>query len=438
MGIAFALALHAHQPVGNFDGVVEEAYQAAYRPFLEAAARRPWLRLNLHVSGYLLDWLAQRHPESIELLRGLLNAQRLELLGGGYYEPILAVIPAQHQQLQLERLSGRMEELLGVRPRGAWLAERVWEPQIASVLARAGLDYTILDDHHFQLAGVPAGDIHGYWRTEDAGSSLAAVPSNYFLRLALPFRPVQEGIEAMLRAGREHPGSLLTMGDDLEKFGAWPQTARHVYGDGWLERFFDALETQADCIESVLLSDYLERHAARGLLYLPTASYPEMMGWARSSSWRGFLTRYPEANLLHKTVWDLHRRHQAAGVASGEELLAAECNDVYWHGWFGGLYSPHLRNLAFTHLLAADAALARTVAPLPLRRFDLHGDGGEVVEMRSAQLRVLLTPGAGGCIEELDALVANANLVNSMQRTPEPYHEDLRARVGTNPAQLPG
>ncbi len=444
MAISLALALHAHQPVGNFDSVIEQAYATSYRPFLDAAAARPWLKLNLHYSGFLLDWLAAHHPDYVARLRQLTDAGRLEMLGGGYYEPILAAIPAPDQQAQLDRLTAALLRLCGSSPQGAWLAERVWEPELTSVLARAGLRYTLLDDSHFELAGLRPEELHGYWLSEDQGATLAVFPSNYFLRQALPFRPEREGLDYLLQAARDHPGSLLTMGDDLEKFGSWPHTFRHVYTEGWLERFLDLLESHRASIETVRLSDYLRVRPARGLVYLPTASYPEMMRWAESASWRNFLTKYPEANLLHKTGWDLHRRllacdPNAPAVAQAHDhLLAAQCNDVYWHGWFGGLYSPHLRNLAFTHLLAADALLD-SLAPAPsLRHFDLHLDGHEVVELRSPQLRLLVSPDDGASLEELDYRPANANLINSLQRRPEPYHKDLGRHAAANPANLPG
>jgi alpha-amylase len=446
MGLALALVLHAHQPAENFDAVIEANYQSAYRPCLEAAARRPWLRFNLHFSGYLLDWLAAHHPGYVEHLRHLTAAGRIEMLGGGYYEPILAAIPAEDQQLQLARLAAAVTRLTGEAPGGAWLAERVWEPELPAVLARAGVRFTLLDDSHFQAAGVAPTDLHGYWRTESQGAYVDVVPSNFFLRQALPFRPENEGFEYLLQQAGLHPGSLLTMGDDLEKFGAWPDTSQHVYGDGWLERFFDGLEAHAATIATVRLSDHLRSQPPRGLIYLPTASYPEMMRWADNATWRGFLTKYREANLLHKTQWDLSQRLRAARAegagaaaldvaleAARDHLLAAECNDVYWHGWFGGLYSPHLRNVAFTHLLEADAQLP-VAGP---RRFDLHGDGTEVVELRSEQLRLLLTPADGGTFEELDWLPARANVVNSLRRRPEAYHAELQ-KADYNPAHLPG
>ena len=67
--VSLALVIHSHQPVGNFDHVIEEAYQKAYRPFVAALLAHPSIRLSLHYSGILLEWLEAYHPEFLDLLR---------------------------------------------------------------------------------------------------------------------------------------------------------------------------------------------------------------------------------------------------------------------------------------------------------------------------------------------------------------------------------
>ncbi|MEK6581760.1 MAG: hypothetical protein AABZ25_05180, partial [Nitrospirota bacterium] len=50
------LSIHNHQPVGNFEHVLEEAYQRAYLPFLERFLEHRKLKVVLHYSGNLLLW----------------------------------------------------------------------------------------------------------------------------------------------------------------------------------------------------------------------------------------------------------------------------------------------------------------------------------------------------------------------------------------------
>jgi len=91
--ISLALAIHNHQPVGNFGWVFAEVYDRAYLPMLEALERHPGVRLSLHYTGPLLEWLGAERPEFLARLGALVARGQVELLGGGLYEPVLASLP---------------------------------------------------------------------------------------------------------------------------------------------------------------------------------------------------------------------------------------------------------------------------------------------------------------------------------------------------------
>ncbi|MGH9791365.1 MAG: alpha-amylase/4-alpha-glucanotransferase domain-containing protein, partial [Candidatus Acidiferrales bacterium] len=74
------LLIHSHQPVGNFDHVLEEAYAKCYLPFAQVLERHPSIRLGLHYSGALLEWVEKRHPEFFDLLRELVIRGQVELI----------------------------------------------------------------------------------------------------------------------------------------------------------------------------------------------------------------------------------------------------------------------------------------------------------------------------------------------------------------------
>ena len=135
----FIFCIHNHQPVGNFDHVLEDAYTRAYEPFLKKISKFPSIKLTLHTSGLLLDWLCENQPAYIDLLARMVDSKQVEILGGGFYEPVLAVIPKADRLGQIQMMSERVYELFGVRPRGLWLAERVWEPTLPKSLKEAGI-----------------------------------------------------------------------------------------------------------------------------------------------------------------------------------------------------------------------------------------------------------------------------------------------------------
>ncbi len=393
-----ALVIHAHQPAGNFESVQEEVYGLAYRPFVEELARHREVRAAFHFSGILLDWLERRHPEYLDRLRELADRGQAEMVSGGFYEPVLSAIPDRDRLAQLEKLNDRLERRFGRRPEGAWLTERVWDPTLPRTLAQAGIQYTLTDDYHFLSAGLEEDELFGYYLTEWQGWVVKVLPGLKKLRYLLPFRLEQDTINYLRGAADRHAGGLATMGDDLEKFGAWPETHRHVYVNGWLSRFFDAVEGAGDWLQMVLPREYLAGREPLGRIYLPVASYQEMGEWVlpveagaayetllhrtqampegeqltrfvHGGVWHNFFHKYEEANHLHKRMLFLSRRYEEldrrlppAGEgrerygAGYEALLRAQCNDAYWHGVFGGLYAPHLRTAVYGGLIEAERA----------------------------------------------------------------------------------
>ena len=463
------LLIHAHQPVGNFDDVLERAYKDSYLPFVEVLARHPSIRMGLHYSGPLLEWIERAHPEYFDRLRALVSSGQVEIVGGGFYEPILLTIPPDDRLEQIARLAAYVDKHFKVRPRGAWLAERVWEPQAPSSLASAGVEYTLVDDNHFLGAGFQLEELLGYYTCEDLGHTVKVLPGLKSLRYLIPFRDVGETTEFLRDAASRHPGGFAAMGDDLEKFGVWPETNKHCYRDGWLDRFFTALEKCGEWLATSTPSDAVASHPPLGRADLPAASYTEMMEWSlptpareryhslldqfsaradvmpflRGGIWRSFFTKYSEANLLHKKMLHVShkirrltrsRRFDRAFKKARQEattlLLRGQCNDPYWHGVFGGLYSPHLRTAVWRSLAQAETiadGLAHHKRPFAhAATLDFNADGRDEIYLTSDRYAALIVPDDGGTIAALDFRLSNVTLINSLQRRPETYHAKLR------------
>jgi len=274
-----ALLIHAHQPCGNFEHVLEKAYDDSYLPFLERLEEHPDVRLGLHYSGPLLTWIEKHRPEYFDRLRKLVQSGQVELVGGGFYEPILVSIPPEDQLEQITRLACYLEKHFGPRPTGAWLAERVWEPQLPSVLAEAKVAYTLVDDMHFLAAGFEPEELFGAYIAEDRGKSVWLYPGQKALRYLVPFGKVEDVLTYLRDAASVHPGGVAAMGDDMEKFGVWPGTHEHCYKNGWLSDFFAALEKNSKWLNVCTPGEYLASHSPLGRADLPTASYTEMMEW---------------------------------------------------------------------------------------------------------------------------------------------------------------
>ena len=279
--ISLALTLHNHQPVGNFGWVMAETFERAYEPMVSALERHAGIRVGLHYSGPLFGWLLSERPDFIARIGALAERGQVEVVGGGWYEPVLAALPERDRVGQLTMMADVLERTFGRRPRGAWLAERVWEPDLPTALVAAGYEWTVLDDAHFRAAAIPEDDLWGSYTTDDQGKHITVFGTEQGLRYRIPFAEVDDVIGYLRDHATEAGDRLGTMGDDGEKFGGWPTTWEHCWGRGeWVERFFAALDANEGWLTTVTPSDWDAAHRPVGRVYVPAGSYAEMGGWA--------------------------------------------------------------------------------------------------------------------------------------------------------------
>jgi 4-alpha-glucanotransferase len=468
--VQLLFAVHCHQPVGNFDSVYARAFDRAYQPFLEVLGKHPRIRVALHLSGPLLDWTSRERPAFLSDVRALVSRKQVEVLGGGLEEPILTSLPDRDAFGQIQAMTARVRELFGVEPKGLWLAERVWEPDLPRLLAPLGMRYTFVDDSHLRAAGVE-GALRGYYVTEKAGAAVALFPIDRQLRYRIPYAKVSE-VLGYLRGFAEGPnppgGRGITFGDDGEKLGFWPDTHEWVYARGWLSQLFTALEGEGESIESVLPGDYLERFGPTARVYVPSASYEEMMDWAlpaprarrlesfrrelekdpahaedlgfvHGASWPAFLAKYPEANALHKRMLRVSNKLAEAETELGQtarlvqaraELYRGQCNCAYWHGVFGGLYLPHLRHAVYAALIRAenliDAESRGEGDFIEYDENDFDCDLRDEAVLANSQLSAMVDPDEGGALVELDFRPQAICVTHVMSRREEAYHQHLR------------
>jgi alpha-amylase len=468
--LRLVFVVHNHQPVGNFEHVFADAHDRCYRPFLDTLAEFPKVNAGLHYSGPLLEWLAANRPEFLSDLRGLASRGQVEMLGGGFFEPLLAVLPDHDAREQIETMQIFCRRQLGQEPTGMWLAERVWDPDLPRVIAPTGLRYTLLDDSHFFAAGIPQGRLSGHYVTDKAGEMLCIFPIDKQLRYAIPFRPIpdlQRDLETM-NAERADDVRCLTYGDDGEKFGLWPGTQDWVYGKGWLRDFFRLLTDRQDLVETVHPGREITSSEPSGRVYLPSSSYEEMAEWAmpaesirryhelkerlggasadarltpyvRGGIWQGFFAKYPESNQMHKRSLGIGRRFsnlepRAEGLSelweARTELHRSQCNCAYWHGLFGGLYLNNLRHAINTAMLKAESHIDRLegLAPssLHVAVSDFDADLHDEVAVRNGLYSAIVHPALGGGLSEIAYRPRSYQLATVLSRREEGYHDRLR------------
>ncbi|MBN2725566.1 MAG: DUF1926 domain-containing protein [Deltaproteobacteria bacterium] len=275
------LIFHNHQPTGNIEDVFRNATSDCYEPLVDTMFDFPELRFSLHTTGPLWNWLEENRPHVFEKMAEMVSRKQLEILGGGFYEPMLAVLPEKDAIGQLTMMRERIKERFNYEAQGLWTAERVWEPDLARIMSMGGYRYTLLDDRHFHSAGLK-GELDGYYVTEKAGYPLAVFPISQSLRYAIPFQSPSDAFNTIVRLAEEKGGNdvVLTYGDDGEKFGVWPGTKNLVWERGWLREFFSILRDNSETVSTSTPSEIMSSTPSKGQIYLPTSSYSEMGEWS--------------------------------------------------------------------------------------------------------------------------------------------------------------
>ena len=458
--ISLLLGVHAHQPVGNFTQVLDDAHDRCYGPFLRVLHRYPGFRFAIHISGWLLDYMLKKHPDDMRLLKQMVKRGQAELVGAGYTEPVLAVIPEVDRLGQLQRMSDLLQHALGQRPQGAWLTERVWEATVVPSLADSGIGYSTVDDYHFLCTGKHVSELDGYYTTEENGRQLDLFPISEALRYRLPFSPAQEAVKYLESLAQEEGTPAAIYFDDIEKFGIWPETYEWVYEKGWLTQFIEGV-LASDIIRTERYCDYHARAKTRGVVYLPTTSYIEMNEWTlpvpaahlyadlvhaskasgqfeqnksflRGGIWKNFLMRYPESNWMHKRMLGLSRRLHALPskkltAEMMDALYEAQANDAYWHGLFGGLYLPHLRRAVYNAIVRLERLLDAVEPRQSRQEIDLDLDGDDEIFVQNGVLQTVLRQDGSAALCEFDAYRLNHNFADTLSMPQEHYHRKVNA-----------
>ncbi len=396
--------VHLHQPTDNFDSVIEKAVNECYGPFFELLSKYPEFKFAFHSSGWIFEKIKNEYRDVFDNIKKC----SIEFFTGGFYEPILVSIPSADRITQIKKLNKFLKENFNALPKGLWLTERVWDDEIISDLIKCGIKYAIVDDYHFLASGYKK--INGYYYT-GMQEKIALFPISKALRYAIPFKKVDEAVKLLT--------NNLVMFDDIEKFGLWPGTNEWVYKKGWLREFIEKSISKTQYFD-----EYYKNNNSISYAFIENLSYEEMTEWCldaedivklkedkkrcksffvKGSIWKRFLYKYPESNYLHKRMLEGKKN---------ESYYKLQTNDVYWHGIFGGIYLPNLRDNAYKYLIECDN-LENEIKDI---NFDGLEEGKYVFE------NSIFVFNNKGELIEFDDLEKKYNFCNLVSRKKEFYH----------------
>ncbi|MBK1719843.1 glycoside hydrolase family 57 [Thiocystis violacea] len=406
MSIAYhALVLNLHQPRGNLQELLEhQTWEAKEILFaLDRIPRSLWghedlARVHLSLSGTLLETLSdptfqQQVYGTVDcgsLLWHFQNQKLFEVVGTGYFHPVLPLIPEADRREHLSRWLGIAHHLLW-RPRfqGFWPPEMGFSMELIPLLRAFGYRYVFVDSEHVE----PLTEMS--WQELRYRPHIARHGDDEIV-VVVRDRELSDAQESgmdvdwFLNEVAERTKwcdfpPLVTTGTDGEN-GGWFRNVTEG-ANYWSAFYLPLLKRVASgeaAIAPTFVSDYLDEHGAHGEVRVRTGAwntgwhhgrdFTQWLGSERQRQTVGDCARVSRA--VHEARWFAGERgltegpHAEAIAEALDQLLLAEtsCN-IYW----GEAWVPR----AEAGLEAAVQALGRAGITLPEEAAILDSPTGE-------------------------------------------------------------
>lgn len=352
--IYHALVLNMHQPPSNLDHLLEtndwelkEILFAYDRMVRTLWSYEDLARVHVSFSGTLLETLSnpdfQRRVYGIvdcgSLLWALQNKRLFEVLGTGYYHPVLALIPEADWDEHIERWLGIGQHLFWREKfAGFWPPEMGFDMRLIPHLKKAGYRYVLVDSEYVDPVDEMSWQELRYQPhiAEHDGEEIVVVVRDRSLS------------DAQL-AGMEYGWFY----NELQERTKWcdfpPLVVTATDGDngGWFRNvnpnanfwsyFYQGMLNEIRAGHSVLrpifIEDYLNRFGASGKVTVRRGAWntDEHHGW-NFHQWLGSQTQRDAMARVHEISRLFHALQKESIRQQGEnDWLRHQIHEAHWH-----------------------------------------------------------------------------------------------------------
>ncbi|MDR1786245.1 MAG: DUF1926 domain-containing protein [Spirochaetaceae bacterium] len=378
---------------------LESIYQNVFKKLVSFLYAHPKCFFYWSLSGTQLEYYSEKHPEFITLLSQLVGRKQVELLGGGYYEPILSILLPVDRVGQIEYMTSLQRKLVGKRPRGVLLSRGVWDAKIIDSLKNCGVDYVLLDSDLFprRVSFEPV-------ILENTGKTVFALPVNtckpsqasdagkFIASLSAASASAEEARIAVMMF---EPGDILTLIEE-----------------SWFEKMLLELET-TQSVKLITPSMFFKESLSFAPAYIP----PVMQG--KGTIYEYLQNRTP----LHRLYSRMIRVSTLVNQCRGDKSKKQIAREKLWEAQTGIFFCAEkpsfpeilaLRRAAYRNLLQAEN-LAREITGFnnALVSFDVNSDGANEYICLFGVYNAFITP-RGGSIYELDVFKSNVNYADTV------------------------
>jgi alpha-amylase len=407
-GKRLLLGLYDQKPLGTRREDLEYSLHACYKPLLTFLYANPEIRISLYFSGIIYQWLENEHPEINMLISDMVKRRQIELLSGGFYDPVLSMLPTKDRSHQVEMLTTFIRKRFGSRPRTAWITDQIWSPALVNTLS---------------ISGIRAAFQHT--------NSQIAHPEPFLMQemgKLLCLFPIHDGLTGQIHAGdfngfqssldaaqKTHMHSVISIMIDMGKLVS-QSMLDEVQTCEKLSHTLVQIGSQQDKFSLTL--PHREYQQVTGEDYLPS-------GWY-SYSKPDTADHINELLLIHPEIKYLYGKlHYSSKLIPGikkekglkklalKEMLKGESFGPFSTSSNGGMYQHALRKENYSHLIEVDKiSREKGVFTSSITTYDIDFDTEDEYIYRGKNITAVLDR-IGGQVIELDYLVNSWNYLDT-------------------------
>ena len=347
-------------------------------------------------------------PLTFGKLRRAIEDGALELLGGGFYDPMLPLFPTELQSMQLKKHGKLLWKHFGIEPSGYFNSSMVWEMEMTELLAKHRFEYALVQEASLQDALGRTTPVSGWYTVEDKGSFMRVVPVSQKLSEAIANDDFQweQIAEPYCRDGKS-----AVVGLNIP-----PQPGDII---PFFERLIEFVEMNE--ISTKTVASAVTEQSSEGRVSFLLSSGRKIGLPAAAKTCRELLIRRPEVNLLHKML--LSQFHRAAAFLKGHErdeffeMLLPAMSPIYYRDMQDseGMRTPMVRWWGSRFLLQAANRLTDLVSfdGIRLDIADFMLEGNKCIWAENHSYSFLLNYVDGGVLNILNAKDAENSVLGA-------------------------
>lgn len=434
--VYFSFILNSSQLTSMQSDVFENDYQNVYKPLIKFLYKHSNVKMSFFFNGPQFQFFKRKHPEFIKILQELISTKQVEVLGGGFYDPVFPLLFPMDRTGQIDMLSSEIRSSTGKRPRGVTLSGSSWDLSLVTSFSTCGIEYVLLDESLFykdKIVYIP------FYMT-DKGKGIDIIPVVNSCKPFSEVKPVDylisttNKINSMLKKSslyknlQEDVNPCVTLQFTHEEI-------KDLLDSKWLEGFSEKCE-DLNCV-SITPYQYKKHCSERIPIFLSSGIDKNIAQWAiepyssvksdlcRITTIYDFLQIYPQSRALYdRMLYVSLLVNQCHGDkirkrAAREKLWEAQNCDGFICTSKGAFVNSSYRQRAYKYLIEAEKILRECCKfSESMTSFDYNGDGVKEYVCRMENYFAVVSP-KGGTVKEFDVMKSSGNYADNLSRIQE-------------------